>query len=225
MASSNPIGDQATKIVTIRNAQSVSGSVVSVQEVSTQATGGTFFLLFEGARSTSLDFDASAAEVDAALITMPGISAVGVTGAGTGSSPWIITFTTLVPAVRPAGKLDADTRLLTGPIPTVMVRVTTLGETAGLRVLGHRVVAIEQPANTEGTDWQFLGDLSGNGTFVVINADDGSRVVVTKSTSAAEVTRLGAEVATALAGYHSIQFVTQAQVNTEVVLTILLEKI
>lgn len=224
MASINPIGDQATRIVNIRSSQTVSGSLVNVQEVSTQATGGTFKLLFEGAVSTALDFDASTAEVDAALVTMPGITAVTVTGSGTEADPWIVTFDTLVPAVRPAGKLGVDTRLLTGDVPTVMVRVTVLGETAGLKVLGHRVVAIEQPANTEGTDWQFLGDLSGNGTFVAINADDGSRVVVTKSTSAAEITRLGAEVATALAGYHSLQFVTQAQVNTVVPLTILLEK-
>ena len=225
MSANNPLGVVVQRRVTILNGNTVSGSILTVQEVSTQATGGTFFLLFEGDRSTSLDFDASAAEVDAALITMPGITAVTVTGTGTEADPWIITFDTLVPASRPAGKLGVDERLLTGSTPTAMVRVTVPGEGLGLSVLGYRVTAIEQPASCEGTSWQFRGDVIGNGTFIVINADDGTPVTMVKSATVAQITRVGAEVATALAGYSSIQLVAGDNQVGNAVLNVLMEKV
>ena len=225
MANSNPLGDQAVRVVTIRNGVAVSGTVATVQELSRQATGGTFKLLFEGEVTSSLDFDASTTEINDALEALAAITGVTVTGAGIESDPWIIIFDTLVPAVRPAGKLGVDERLLTGPNPTAMVRITTQGETAGLKILGYRVTAIEQPAACEGTDWQFTGDMNGNGTFVLINAEDGARVVVTKSATVAEITRLGVEVATALAGYHSIQLVSQANQTGAISINVLLERI
>ena len=227
MASSNPLGDQAVRVVTLRNGLAVSGTVATVQELSRQATGGTFKLLFEGEVTSSLDFDASTTEINDALEALAAITGVTVTGAGIESDPGIIIFDTLVPAVRPAGKLGVDERLLTGPSPTAMVRVTTLGETAGVSIPpGYRVAAIEQPASTEGTNWQFNGDMTGNGTFVLIHADDGAPVLLTKSTSNAQITRIGADVGNFLSGYHSIQLIAQSQmVTTPQTMTLLLERI
>lgn len=59
------------------------------------ATGGTFTLTFTsgGAQTTgAIAWNASAATVKAALDALSNITSVTVTGTGTGSDPWIVTF-------------------------------------------------------------------------------------------------------------------------------------
>lgn len=56
------------------------------------ATGGTFILLFNGVESADLDFDATAAEVQAALEAMSNIGAGNASVAGPDGGPWVITF-------------------------------------------------------------------------------------------------------------------------------------
>ncbi len=205
--SSNPLGEIATRPLTIRNGVSISGSVLSVHEVFTDASGGTFRLIFEDGQVTAnLDFDASAAEVDTALVALPGISAVTVTGTGTGADPWIITYDTLVPAgARPVGRLGVMEGELTGDGPAVGAVVTTLGSTPGLNIHGYNVISIEQPVDTEGIRWGFLGDLTGNGTFVDVFDDAGVRLFAIKTATLAEITQLGADVVERLLGFAAIQ--------------------
>ncbi|HSK49334.1 MAG TPA: hypothetical protein VK889_02445 [Solirubrobacterales bacterium] len=68
-----------------------------IENVVVKASGGDFKLSFGGQTTADLDFDASAAEVDAALEALPNIGAneVSVTGGpgnATGSNPYAITF-------------------------------------------------------------------------------------------------------------------------------------
>ncbi len=204
----NPLGQIATRPLTIRNGVPISGSVLSVHEVFTDASGGTFRLIFEDGQVTAdLDFDASAAEMDTALVALPGIAAVTVTGTGTGADPWIITYDTLAnPAgARPVGRLGVMEGELTGDGPAVGAVVTTLGSTPGLNIRGYDVVSIEQPVDTEGVRWGFLGDLTGNGTFVDVFDDAGVRLFAVKTATLAEVTQLGADVVERLRGFAAIQ--------------------
>jgi len=57
---------------------------------------------------------------------------------------------------------------------------------------GYDVVALQQPANTEGTTITFQGSLDGI-NFAVINDQAGAAVSVTKSALAAELIQLGAD--------------------------------
>ena len=70
-----------------------------VQEVyNTGDTTDTFTLTYgTGGTPTTgdIDWDASAADIDAALILLTDITAVTVTGSGTSSSPWVIRFDTV----------------------------------------------------------------------------------------------------------------------------------
>jgi len=70
-----------------------------VQEVSnTGDTTDTFTLTYgTGATPTTaaIDWDASAADIDAALILLTDITDVTVTGSGTSASPWVIRFDTV----------------------------------------------------------------------------------------------------------------------------------
>ena len=208
MAEPNPLTQSAHKTITIRTGVSTSGSIVGIQEVSTLATGGTFRLLWEDQTTAALDFGASAAELVTALEALDVIIDVVVTGAGTEVDPWIVNFNDLgntTATRRPVGKLGADTRNLTGDSPTVMVRVTQLGETPGLSTIGYKLVSIEQPSSCEGVRWGFLGDIRGLDNFVDIMDPAGVRLFVVKSPTVAEITTMGPDVADVLKGYSQIQ--------------------
>ncbi len=68
------------------------GGDVNEQQTVTldNATGGTFRLAFEGDMTAPLAYNATAAQVDAALEAMSSVDNVSVTGSSGG--PWTITF-------------------------------------------------------------------------------------------------------------------------------------
>jgi hypothetical protein len=108
-----------------------SGAADEVQTIDTTGTptGGTFTLSFNGQTTTPLDFDATAAEVDAALEALSTIDAAMVVSAG-GPLPTAITvtFSGAQFADSDVPMLVADYSLLTGgTAPTVTVVQTTEG--------------------------------------------------------------------------------------------------
>ncbi len=63
-----------------------------VQSVSVYATSGTFTLTYSGQTTGAIAYNASAGTVETALEALSNISAVSVTGTGTGADPWLVTF-------------------------------------------------------------------------------------------------------------------------------------
>ena len=88
-----------------------------VQEVSNNATGGTFTLTFDGQTSGAIAFDASAAAVESALEALSNIADVSIEGAGTSSDPWVVSF--VDPSRQNVAQMTADDTNLTGGTSTV----------------------------------------------------------------------------------------------------------
>ena len=98
--------------------------VNAVQLVTVSATGGTFALALTGQSTVPIAFDASSADVGAALgnLSLVGAGNVAVTGEG----PYTVTFindlgTTPIPTLVPNGAG------LTGPTPSVTAAMVTRG--------------------------------------------------------------------------------------------------
>jgi hypothetical protein len=94
------------------------------------ATGGTFTLTYDGEETAPIDWDATAAEVDAALEALPNIGAGDVTCTG-GPLPGTavtVTFTAGLSGTN-VDAMTVDDSLLTIPTPAVAVVETTPGDT------------------------------------------------------------------------------------------------
>ena len=100
----------ATVSVTTENdGRAASASVpanAEVQAIYTNATAGHFTLTFNGQTSTSLAYNATAAQVKSALEAVSGISSVEVTGTGSADDPWRVTF--LNPAAQNVAELAGN---------------------------------------------------------------------------------------------------------------------
>ncbi len=111
--------------VTSRTEGSGTGGASEVQTVTvTNATGGTFKLLWNGQESTEIGYDADAATVAAALAPLVGaVSNISVTGS---LGSWTVTFAgTLANAPQPL--LQVDVSELIGTNAYVAIAETTLG--------------------------------------------------------------------------------------------------
>ena len=111
--------------VTSRTEGSGTGGASEVQTVAvTNATGGTFKLLWNGQESTEIGYDADAATVAAALAPLVGaVSNISVTGS---LGSWTVTFAgTLANAPQPL--LQTDVSELIGTNAYVAIAETTLG--------------------------------------------------------------------------------------------------
>ena len=115
---------------TITHATTTAG-VAAVTEVQTitmggTVTGGTFALTFSGQTTANIAFDATAADVEAALELLSNIT--DVTGGGGALPSTAVT----VDFINPAGNVDEMTvkNNLTGTSPTVSVATTTAGVAA-----------------------------------------------------------------------------------------------
>ncbi|MEX2188761.1 MAG: hypothetical protein WD875_18270 [Pirellulales bacterium] len=99
-------------------------------------TGGSFTVAFDGSGEASVDFDASAADVQAALVSLStiGASDVAVTSDNATGGPWVVEFTgALGSANRPA--IVADGALLTLMGGAIEVEETTPGANGQTKVL------------------------------------------------------------------------------------------
>ena len=67
-------------------------AINEVQAIHTNATAGQFTLTFNGQTTTLLNYNATAAQVKAALESLNNIQVVEVTGTGASDNPWRVTF-------------------------------------------------------------------------------------------------------------------------------------
>jgi hypothetical protein len=143
-------------------------AVNEVQSVTVSATGGGFTLAFNGEASAEVPFNATAAEVQAALEAIPGLGAGQVAVSGEAAGPWSVEFTG-ARAGQDVPELSAEAGGLTGPEASAAVTTTTPGislfddrgasaPVAGLLpgTLYHfRVVATNGAQTTDGPDQTF----------------------------------------------------------------------
>ena len=105
----------------------------AVQTLTVGATGGTYILSYEGARTTPIAFGALAAAIQAALVALSTIGASGVVVTGLG--PWTITFGGNL-ALRPVSVIGVDNTAATGGTASIAnttpgVAVTARGAAPG----------------------------------------------------------------------------------------------
>lgn len=101
------------------------------QSLKVEATGGTTKLTFEGQQTTAIKFNASAAEVQAALealanINVGDVAVSGGPGNETGTTPYIVLFGGRLGDTDVAA-ITADSTALTGGNHTVVISTTTAG--------------------------------------------------------------------------------------------------
>lgn len=92
----------------------------AVQTVTVTATAGTYTLSLDGNATTALAFDASAADIQAALSALPSIGTGNVTVAGSGT--FTVTFVNNLGNL-PVSTLVADGTNLAGTVTTAVVTV------------------------------------------------------------------------------------------------------
>lgn len=110
------------------------GTVVNESaSIAVDATGGTFTITFQGETTAAIAFNATAAQVKAALELLPGINVGDITvtggpGAAGGATPYVITFTeTGQYGDQDAPAITTGAGSLTGGAGTAAVTTTTGG--------------------------------------------------------------------------------------------------
>jgi DNA-binding beta-propeller fold protein YncE len=103
--------------------------VNEVQSLTLLAEGGTFSLSFEGEPSPEVPFNASAAEIQAALEAIAAIGAGNVAVTGPAAGPFSIEFTGALAATDVA-ELSPEPANLTGAKPSATVATTSPGHSA-----------------------------------------------------------------------------------------------
>ena len=133
-----------------------------VQQVSNNATGGTFTLTFSGQTTAAMAYNAAAATVESALEALTNITAVTVTGSGTGADPWVVTF--MDPGKQNVAEMTADDTGLTGGTSTIS---TTTGGRAiavanfEIRLLDANIVVVSGDTNKAVSTQTTFASLSG----------------------------------------------------------------
>ena len=148
-----PSGVDASNYVTIRlrddslvdevqHVYNDAAPVNEVQKVSNTATGGTFTLTFSSQTTSALADNATASQVEAALEALSNITNVTVTGSGTSSDPWVVTF--VDPGDQDVKQLTADDSNLSG---TTTITTVTEGR-------GNTVVDLDVKTTSQYQSWQ-----------------------------------------------------------------------
>lgn len=134
-------------------------TVDEVQRVSTDATSGTFTLSFSGQGPTgTIPYNATTAQVKAALELLSNITTVTVTGTGTAASPWNVEFND--PGAQNVAQMTANSTGLTGG--TASVSTATQGNSGGTFTLTF--------------DGQLSGAIAWDATATPLATPDGSSV-------------------------------------------------
>jgi hypothetical protein len=109
-------------------------TVNEVQRISNDATGGTFTLSFDGQGPTGdIAFDATPAQIKAALELLSNITTVNVAGYGTPATPWVIEFED--PGAQNVAQITAtDTNLVGG---STTISTSTGGSDGGTFTLTY----------------------------------------------------------------------------------------
>ena len=219
-----PSGVDASNYVTIRvrddslvdEVQQVyndAAPVNEVQKVSNTATGGTFTLTFNGQTTSALNYNATSAEVEAALEALSNITDVYVYGSGTPADPWVVEFRD--PGGQDVTQMTADDTNLTGGTTTITTTIQgSDGGTFTLTFDGQTTAAIAYNASaaTVGAALEALSNITdvvvtGTGTksdpWVITFVNPGDQ----------NVSELTADD-TNLAGTTTITTVTEGRGNT-----------
>ena len=135
-----------------------------VQEVSNNATGGTFTLTFDGQTTAAINYNASAASVESALEALSNIADVSVTGSGASSDPWVVTF--VDPGKQNVAQMTADDTNLTGGTSTMTTTVEGGTKTIAvsnfqIRLLDASIVLVSGDTNKPVSTQTTFGSLSG----------------------------------------------------------------
>lgn len=167
------------------------------QSLTVKATGGTFKLAFQDSTTTDLEYDATAAEVQAALRELGPISPQGVTVSGgpgdeAGSAPYVISFAgALANSPQPLIAASNGTTPLSGGAASAEVATTQVGRT------GHEV-CVDAADCKAGVAGAVAGALNGpvGITFAPAGAPNAGNVLVTEEQGArvSEFTPAGAFV-------------------------------
>lgn len=137
-------------------AQFVQGSRNEQQRITvTNATGGTFTLTFSGQTTPAIAYNASAADVQAALESLPAIGSGNVSVSGNNGGPWTVTFQGAL-GYQGVELLTASSNL-TGNSPTIQVERAQAGQrgaTVTNGVTGRKtyVISVEQTKLTLNDD-------------------------------------------------------------------------
>lgn len=132
------------------------GATEEVQTITIDATGGTYTLTYAGQTTAAIDWDATAAEVKAALEALSNIGAGDVTVTGDAGGPYTVTFGGSLGDTNVAEMTATDS--LTGGAGTVTIATTTGGGTE--TVSDGREVAVGFLATSVRLNRSDLGDAS-----------------------------------------------------------------
>ncbi len=169
----NHITDVRTAIERLVRKRPFVGAARNAQQTVTVVSGeGTFTLTFDGQTTGNLDFDATAAEIDAELEGLSNIGAGDVAVTGAEGGPWTVTFTgalagTDVPVMDGTGDSTAlriaETAVGVG-IGTARLNMLNLdANNAYFRAMGDRS---SYGSLVAGYDWQHdIGAMGGINTF------------------------------------------------------------
>ena len=135
-----------------------------VQEVSNNATGGTFTLTFDGQTTAAIAYNAAAATVEPALEALSNITDVTVTGSGTSGDPWVVAF--VDPDRQNVAEMTADDTNLTGGTSTITTTVEGGTKTIAvsnfqIRLLDANIVLVSGDTNKPVSTQTSFTSLSG----------------------------------------------------------------
>lgn len=159
-------------------------------------TGGTFKLIFEGQETTPLDFDASPAEVQTALVALPAIGAgnVSVKEGEQGTRSYTVTYSHALGSID-LPNLEGDSSLLTGGtdnslvFPPSVVDGFAFGGHIGEGELGEVTAVAAYTYPSEGSDrrtFLFAADPDSD-EIEVLSGPDVKSFRVTRTINGAEV--------------------------------------
>jgi hypothetical protein len=141
--------------------------VDEVQSVTVAASGGAFTLAFEGESSAEIPFNATAAEVQAALAAIPAVGAGQVAVSGEAAGPWSVQFTGTL-AGENVTELSASAASLTGPPePSASVATTT----PGVSLLDDREVSAALTALQPNTLYHYRAVATNSASQTTIGPD------------------------------------------------------
>ena len=120
----------------------LTGGTTTITTTIQGSDGGTFTLTFDGQTTSALAYNATAAQVEAALEALSNITDVTVTGTGVQSDPWVVTFVN--PGSQDVAELTADDTNLAG---TTTITTVTEGR-------GNTVVDLDVKTTSQYQYWQ-----------------------------------------------------------------------
>src|SRR4051794_10883155 len=152
-------GDSAKKgsgslLASGTNAATLGGTnEVQTVTITGTPTGGTFTLTYDGATTTGIAFNASAATVAAAVAALPNVGTGNVAGGGGAlpGTPVTLTFQGSL-AKRNVSQMTGSAAGLTGGTPALAVTTTTAGSAEDAFILRCKRGTILMVANSQGTN-------------------------------------------------------------------------